>query len=631
MPPLVVDVMNAHRAALLRRERTQMSAMAQRWLGVERALQAEIVRFTERLQQDGLTVGQMRSRQFQLDRFASLLRQVRVELDRYSDYAAPLITGQQREYAATGIDHAAAAINAVGEQASVIIKFDKLPVGAVENLVGLAGDGSPLRSLLQSSFGVGAEGMFNQLIAGVALGRNPQVVARMIVRDGLSQSLTRMMLIARTEQLRVYRESSRQTYISSGVVERYKRLASKSRRTCAACLMADGQIYELDEPFDEHPAGRCQLLPVVAGLPPVRWTEGRDWFTEQSPEVQRSILGPGRFDAWSAGAFDLDQLVSRRENPVWGGALVPTPLRDLLAGTAQPVTIRRDRPEPEPPAFYEMAERRRRAEAIAAEARAGAERMAAEERARQLAAIAQQTAGPFQYQPSAQQLERVTATIDAALARAAQRNRVPAEEFERGVKAGFEKLVSDKPLAIQFMSANMDRFLSDPRFKTQFETGSSGGALNQDYRANAEFYGLGAPLNLNPSDRPIYGYVNLGRIAQNQVSQYGDVTFILKDEVRSRSTVTMDDSLYNFAQSNVAGTPINSPGKASWDGQFTSLYKYNKSGDLGEIFEEISYVEIQIQGQVTISDVRGIIDRKGRLTAEQRRRLNQLGVEVWDD
>lgn len=348
MPPLVVDVMNAHRAALLRRERTQMSAMAQRWLGVERALQAEIVRFTERLQQDGLTVGQMRSRQFQLDRFASLLRQVRVELDRYSDYAAPLITGQQREYAATGIDHAADAINAVGEQAGVIIKFDKLPVGAVENLVGLAGDGSPLRSLLQSSFGVGAEGMFNQLIAGVALGRNPQVVARMMVRDGLSQSLTRMMLIARTEQLRVYRESSRQTYISSGVVERYKRLASKSRRTCAACLMADGQIYELDEPFDEHPAGRCQLLPVVAGLPPVRWTEGRDWFTEQSPEVQRSILGPGRFDAWRAGAFDLDQLVSRRENPVWGGALVPTPLRDLLAGTAQPVTIRREPTVAEP-------------------------------------------------------------------------------------------------------------------------------------------------------------------------------------------------------------------------------------------------------------------------------------------
>lgn len=348
MPPLVVDVMTAHRAALLRRERTQMQSMAQHWLTVERALRDEIVRFTERVHADGLTPSQIRSRQFQLDRFASLLRQVQTELVRYTDYATPLITEQQREYAATGIDHAADAINAVGEQAGVTIRFDRLPVAAVENMAGLAGDGSPLRTLLQGSFGVGAEGMFNQLLAGVALGRNPRVVARMMVRDGLSQSLTRMMLIARTEQLRVYRESSRQTYIHSGAVERYKRLASKSRRTCAACLMADGQVYDLDVPFEEHPMGKCVPVPVLVGLPPVQWTEGRDWFVTQPPDVQRSILGPGRYNAWKEGIFDLDQLVSRRENPIWGASLVPTPLRDLLNGTARPVTIRRTLPEPEP-------------------------------------------------------------------------------------------------------------------------------------------------------------------------------------------------------------------------------------------------------------------------------------------
>lgn len=336
MPPLVVDVMTAHRAALLRRERIQMQSMAQHWLTVERALRDEIVRFTERVHADGLTPSQIRSRQFQLDRFASLLRQVQTELSRYTDYATPLITEQQREYAATGIDNAADAINAVGEQAGMTIRFDRLPVAAVENMAGLAGDGSPLRTLLQGSFGVGAEGMFAQLLAGVALGRNPRVVARMMVRDGLSQSLTRMLLIARTEQLRVYRESSRQTYIHSGVVERYKRLASKSRRTCIACLMADGQVYDLDVPFEEHPAGRCQTVPVVAGLPPVQWTEGRDWFVTQSPDVQRAIMGPGRYNAWKEGVFDLDQLITRRENPTWGAALVPTPLRDLLNGKARP-------------------------------------------------------------------------------------------------------------------------------------------------------------------------------------------------------------------------------------------------------------------------------------------------------
>lgn len=277
----------------------------------------------------------------------------------------------------------------------------------------------------------------------------------------------------------------------------------------------------------------------------------------------------------------------------------------------------------------EAEDRRRRAEEIAAAARAAADRMAADARA---AAQAQEPAqSSFQYQPSARQLARVTETIDAALARSAQRNGVPLPEFEKGVSEGFRKLVDGKELAIQFKSANIDKFLSDPRLKTQFETNSSGGALNQDLRADAEFSGLGAPLSLDPKDRPIYGYVNLGRKAQNQVSQYGDVTFILKEDVRQRTTVTMDDSLYNFRQGNVAGTPINAPEKASWDGQFRSLYRYNQTGDLDEIFEEIPYVEIQIQRGVSIGDVRGIIDRKGALSAAQRQRFKEMGVEVWDN
>lgn len=236
----------------------------------------------------------------------------------------------------------------------------------------------------------------------------------------------------------------------------------------------------------------------------------------------------------------------------------------------------------------------------------------------------------FQYQPSQQQLDVVIEKIDGALVRAAARNKVSPEEFEREIEEGFRKLIADKELAIQFPSNVMDLFLQDPRFKTQFETNSSGRALNHDYRANAEFYGLGAPLSLNPKDRPIYGYVNVAPIARKQVSQYGDLTFILKNEVRDRATVTMDDSLYNFDVGQVAGTPINNPNKASWDGQLTSLYQYNKTGDLSHIYEEIPYVEVQIQGQVSITDVRGIIDDKGRLTAEQRKQLQELGVEVWD-
>lgn len=254
------------------------------------------------------------------------------ELNKYINYVYALITSQQRTLAQTAIAQAGQAIQAVATDAGVRIAFDILPVSAIENMVGLAGNGSPLRTVLQNSYGVGADGMLNQLILATALGQNPRATAQAMVRQGLSQSLNHMMVVARSEQLRVFRESSRMTYQQSGVVSGYKRLATKDSRTCPACLFSDGELYRLDEPLREHAQGRCSLLPVVDGLPPVTWQTGQDWFREQPPSTQRSILGKGRFEAWQQGRFDLDALITVRQNATWGDSVQPTPLRELISG-----------------------------------------------------------------------------------------------------------------------------------------------------------------------------------------------------------------------------------------------------------------------------------------------------------
>lgn len=340
MPPLVVDVITAHKQALLNQEREQMEAMAQQWRRVEDALQDRVELFARRVADDNLTPGQLQSRRFQLDRYQSLLEQVRTELDKYTNYAEALITDRQRSLAGSAITQAGQAIRAVATEAGLRIAFDVLPIGAVENMVGLAGDGSPLRDLLLGSYGAAVDGMLNQLIQATAQGQNPQVTARAMVRQGLSQSLNSMMVTARTEQLRVFRESSRMAYQASGVVSGYRRLATKDGRTCSGCLMADGEFYELDEPLREHPQGRCTPLPIVEGMPPVQWERGPDWFRRQSPDVQRSILGKGRFEAWQDGKFDLDQLATVRQNAIWGDSIQSTPLRDLINGSAKSVDIR---------------------------------------------------------------------------------------------------------------------------------------------------------------------------------------------------------------------------------------------------------------------------------------------------
>jgi len=364
MPPLVVEVMNTFRQDILRREDAQRRRMATAWLQVERSLRDQVELFTQRVAADGLTAGQIRSRQFQLDRFASLLGQTRQQLDQYMDVVEPQIADQQRRMGAQGIRQASAAIRAIGTR----IGFDVLPVGAIENLVGLAGDGSPLRSVLENSYGAGAQGMLDQLLRGVAQGKNPRVIARNMLRDGLAQTLNQVMVTARTEPLRVFREASRQQYQASGVVEGFRRLATKSSRTCPGCLFADGEYYDVGESLREHAGGRCSTVPVVTGFKPVQWETGKDWFRKQSPATQKKVLGPGVWNLWKDGKIELEQTATVHRNDIWGDSVRPTPLRELVSGTAQRLVTRGvPQVEPEPVALNEAATARQRISGLAGE------------------------------------------------------------------------------------------------------------------------------------------------------------------------------------------------------------------------------------------------------------------------
>lgn len=326
---LVIQVMTQFKKNLLDSERQQQAQMVSRWRQVEANLNDQIELFVRRVQEDGLSASALRSRQWQLDRYRTLLAQVTVELDRYTDYAAPLIESQQRVYAQQGIQHASQSIQAVGVDNGVTIRFDVLPVSATENMVGLAGDGSPLRTLLRGSYGSAADGMLNELVRATALGQSPRVTADRMVRNGLSQSLTRMLTVARTETLRVYKEASRQTYINSKVVSSYRRLATRDARTCVGCLAQDGKEYPLNEPFASHPNCRCTLIPNVAGYKPAQWELGPAWLAKQTPEVQKSILGTGRYELYKDG-INFDRFATTKTDTTWGDSVQVTPLKDLV-------------------------------------------------------------------------------------------------------------------------------------------------------------------------------------------------------------------------------------------------------------------------------------------------------------
>lgn len=313
----VVTVMRRYKRDLLRLERAQLRDMAQRWLTVERRLQAQIdalaLEMADR-RRDGRTI----TAEMLLNerRYRELLVQLTQELERYSDQTEVQITAQQRRLARLGVVHAENALTVQGVSAG----FNRLPVETVEATAGLAGNGAPLRQLLVQSWPLAADGLTNELVTGVALGYNPRKVARLMAQ-GATGSLDRMMVIARTEQLRVYRFANRESYRTSGVVTGYKRLATHDSRVCAACLMDEGTLYEVGEEMPEHPQGRCTMVPVVEGIRQPTWTAGADWFVQQSPARQQAILGKGRFDAWQRGELDLVNVAQVVPNATWGPSL----------------------------------------------------------------------------------------------------------------------------------------------------------------------------------------------------------------------------------------------------------------------------------------------------------------------
>jgi len=323
--------MMRHKLDLLARDGDTLLHMGNRWLMLENAIEANV----QILSLDMLAAaekGELVSRTalFKRARYQKLVAQIRDELTDYNEWADVFITQNQTNLGKLGIEHAADALQGTlmeGGEAGMF--FDKLPVSAIENMVGIAGDGGPLQTLLQQAYPQAVDRMTDVLVKNTALGINPRQTAREMI-DGTAEALNHSLTVARTEQLRVYREASRQQYETSGLVESYRRLSAKNDRTCAVCLALDGEVYPTDELMHVHPNDRCTMVPVVKGMPKIEWETGEDWLKKQDSEVREQILGKGASDMWDAGDIELKDLATKTEHETWGPSLQRTPLSELV-------------------------------------------------------------------------------------------------------------------------------------------------------------------------------------------------------------------------------------------------------------------------------------------------------------
>ena len=341
--PEAQRAIEALRARLLAQDAAASAELIRAYAPVWERIRSSLETLLAEVDNKQLTFGQVR----RIRRYEDLLSQVQQEIENYSMFANGRITDAQRAalgLAQEGTPQVVGAALPRGVNLEILarvgLEWNTLPTQAFEAFLGVAGDGKPLFRLL-ASLGAEARTTVTQTLAeGIGLGYSPRRTAA-LVRDRVGMPLTRALTISRTETNRAFREASRMQYAANpDIVKGYKRIARRSSTTCFACIALDGTLYQTNEPLDEHPNGRCALVPVTVGyrdlgldVPDTRieLPTARDWFRQQPESVQVTMMGERRFDAWKAGEFDLEQMAKRTRNDVWGTTATEKPLRELVS------------------------------------------------------------------------------------------------------------------------------------------------------------------------------------------------------------------------------------------------------------------------------------------------------------
>lgn len=347
--PRIVQAMEKYRAAVLRLEAESAGRLIEAYARIFSKLQTELRALEADIAAlgDNPTVAQVR----QLERFKALLKQSAGEMDKYAAVLENEIEAGRARAIAQALQQSKALVQAAlpdlppAVVAELLGSFNRLDPNAIMNLVGALHEG-PLKELLDT-FGQKAALKLGQVILeGVALGYNPNKVAR-AMSDILGGNLTRALTISRTEMLRAYRTANLANYAAnSGIVKSWRWSCAKSDRTCLACLALDGREFPVTQGFMEaHPNCRCTPEPVtvtykdlgfdVAEAGPPR-VSGAEWFETLSESEQEKFFSKAAWRAFKDGAVDLDDFIGKRTSQDWGDAYIEKSLLDILgAGAAQ--------------------------------------------------------------------------------------------------------------------------------------------------------------------------------------------------------------------------------------------------------------------------------------------------------
>lgn len=219
---------------------------------------------------------------------------------------------------------------------------------AMERYSAITVPGSPLRKVF-GRWGEPTERLIeNEIVRGMALGRNPHEVARRISNGNKAITYAKARQITRTEMMRAYRGSQTRQFKSLGTAMVVWR-AQLGPRTCMACVAMHGTKYPVDQvPDKNHPQCRCVWIPLprraFASAQALLDQTGDDYLrTLPDDELAKYIKNPELRSAFKRGDVSASDFVITRSNDDWGQTVTARGERDVMERAGMDAPPRRQR------------------------------------------------------------------------------------------------------------------------------------------------------------------------------------------------------------------------------------------------------------------------------------------------
>lgn len=230
---------------------------------------------------------------------------------------------------------------AAGDTAELVTHFTRIDPNAIGAIVERTTEQvtALTRPLPQAT----SEAMLQALVRGVALGHNPRLAARQMLKQVEGQfngGLTRALTIARTEILDAHRSGAAAAHFANDdVLSGWVWQAQLDKRTCPSCWAMHGSEHPLTQigPND-HQQGRCARLPKLKTWkelgfairePASLLPDAQVMFAGLSDADQLAVMGPSRLHALRTGLVSWNDLTTVRHTTGWRDSHVPTPVRRL--------------------------------------------------------------------------------------------------------------------------------------------------------------------------------------------------------------------------------------------------------------------------------------------------------------